>query len=349
MGEGLTHKDDMMKIDFVVTWLDSGDPQWQAEYAKYKSQTTGRTEAARFRNWELFKYWFRAVEAYAPWVNKVFLITNGKFPDWINENHPKLVLVCHSDYIPERFLPTFNSRTIEMFLHRIPGLSEFFVYFNDDCYLNAPITPKYYFRNGLPCDCNLETCLNVPTYTKADRFDIYMSMLADIGVINAHFNRYKTVRKSLRRWYGMHLGLKGILFSLLIGKKRKFVGFECMHWEHPLLKSTFEELWSYEPDLLESSCTSFREEMTLNPYVFRYWQFASNKFYPVKANTGRMLVLIESHIDKIASSLNDSRIKSLCLNDVPKCSEAEFIRMRDIVQSFFVKKFPGMSSYEKCS
>lgn len=70
-----------MKIDFVVTWLDSGDPLWQAEYQKYKGQTTGRTEAARFRNWGLFRYWFRAVEAYAPWVNKVFLVTNGKFPD----------------------------------------------------------------------------------------------------------------------------------------------------------------------------------------------------------------------------------------------------------------------------
>ncbi len=337
------------KIDFVVTWLDSGDPNWQSEFAKYKSQTTGRTEAARFRNWGLFRYWFRAVEAYAPWVNKVFLVTNGKFPDWINGNNPKLVLVKHSDYIPEHLLPTFNSRTIELYLHKIPGLLGHFVYFNDDCYINAPITPEYYFRKGLPCDCNLESFRNVPTYTKADKFDIYMSMLADIGVINAHFNRYQTVRQSFRRWYGLHLGLKGILFSMMIGRHRKFVGFGFMHWEHPFLKSTFEEVWSHEPESLESSCTRFREELTLNHYVFRYWQFASNKFYPVKPDSGRMLILIEKHLDKIACSMNDRHIKSLCLNDVdvPKCSEAEFTRIRSYVQSLFIKKFPVISSFEK--
>jgi hypothetical protein len=176
-----------------------------------------------------------------------------------------------------------------------------------------------------------------------------MSMLADIGVINAHFNRSQTVRKSLRRWYGTHLGLKGILFSLFLGGHRKFVGFGFMHWEHPFLKSTFEEVWSHEPELLESSCTRFREELTINPYVFRYWQFASNKFYPVKADSGRMLILIENYLDKIACSMNDRHIRSLCLNDVdvPKCSETEFTRIRSSVQSLFMKKFPEMSSFEK--
>ena len=74
------------KIDFVVTWLDSNDPEWQKEYIKYKSEytRTAYTFAARYRDWDLFCYWFRAVENYAPWVNKVFLVTNGKFPDWIN-------------------------------------------------------------------------------------------------------------------------------------------------------------------------------------------------------------------------------------------------------------------------
>ena len=85
----------------------------------------------------IFRYWFRAVERYAPWVNKVFLVTNGKFPDWINPDNPKLVLVKHDDYIPEEYLPTFNSCAIELHLHRIKDLSEHFVYFNDDTMLNG--------------------------------------------------------------------------------------------------------------------------------------------------------------------------------------------------------------------
>lgn len=337
----------MEKIDFVVTWLDSSDSQWQAEYMKYKSATTGRTESARFRDFGLFKYWFRAVEKNAPWVNKVFLVTNGKFPDWINENNSKLVLVRHSDYIPEEYLPTFNSITIEMFLHKIPGLSEYFVYFNDDCFLNHSITPDYYFRDGLPCDCNLETFLNVPTYTKEDKFSTFLSMLADVGVVNAHHARYLTARKSLKRWYGSHLGIMGILRSLSMGRQYQFVGFAMRHWETPFLKSTFTEIWEKVPEMLEESCTRFRAEVTLNPYVFRYWQFASNKFYPTKLDKGRCIELLEKNIGKIETAFYDNSIKSLCLNDIPNCSDVEFMNICPQIQHLFAEKFPDKCSFEK--
>ena len=175
-------------IDFVVTWLDSSDPAWQKEFVKFKKETTESTESARFRNLDIFNYWFRAVEQFAPWVNKVFLVTNGTFPKWINRSHPKLVLVKHSDYIPEEFLPTFNSITIELFMHKIKGLSEHFVYFNDDFFLNSPTKPELFFCNGLPRDNNKETIFNVPIYTKTDRFETWLSLMCDIGVINAHFN-----------------------------------------------------------------------------------------------------------------------------------------------------------------
>ena len=144
------------KIDFVVLWLDSSDPQWQKDYATYSPHAKFGKENVRFRDHDIFRYWFRAVEEYSPWVRKVFLITNGKFPDWINKDCSKLVLVEHSDYIPKQLLPTFNSGVIEIFLNRIQGLSEHFVYFNDDFYLNSPVKPEYYFKNGLPCDNNKE-------------------------------------------------------------------------------------------------------------------------------------------------------------------------------------------------
>ena len=93
-----------MEIDFVVTWLDSSDPKWQEEFRKYKGITTTADQSkARYRDWDFFKYWFRAVEKYAPWVHKVYVITNGTFPNWINTNCEKLVLVKHSDYIPHYF------------------------------------------------------------------------------------------------------------------------------------------------------------------------------------------------------------------------------------------------------
>ena len=80
----------MEKIDFVVPWVDSNDPEWIALYNHYRPEKPIK-DNSRFRDWDIFRYWFRAVERYAPWVNKVFLITNGKFPDWINPDCTKLV------------------------------------------------------------------------------------------------------------------------------------------------------------------------------------------------------------------------------------------------------------------
>ena len=157
------------KIDFVVPWVDSNDPEWIKSYNHYRPEKPIQ-DMARFRDWGIFRYWFRAVERYAPWVNKVFLITNGKFPEWINPSCEKLVLVKHSDYIPQKYLPTFNSKTIELNLGRIDDLSEHFVYFNDDTFICAPITPDYFFKDGLPCDYNFESIYRNPSYSKEDKF-----------------------------------------------------------------------------------------------------------------------------------------------------------------------------------
>ena len=334
------------KIDFVVTWLDSSDPAWQKDFLKYKKDETGRTESARFRNLDTFRYWFRAVERYAPWVNKVFLVTNGTYPKWINSNHPKLVLVKHSDYIPEDYLPTFNSATIELFMHRIKGLSEHFVYFNDDFFLNAPTKPELFFRNGLPCDNNKETIYNVPVYNKNDQFGLYLSILAHIGVINAHFNRWDTVRKSIKRWYGPHLGIEGLLTSLFIKRHYKFIGFSWRHFEQPFLRSTFEQAWSEEPEMLQSSCSRFRSEITLFPYFFRYWQFATNMFYPTKLYKTRYFHLRISKLDDVERVLNDQKTISICLNDTANCPDEEYEEINNRLQIMLRKKFDTISSFE---
>lgn len=336
-------------IDFVVTWLDSTDRVWQEEFKKYKGITSkGDQSMARYRDWDLFKYWFRAVENYAPWVNKVFLITNGTFPQWINSDNPKLVLVKHSDYIPQKFLPTFNSCTIELHMNKIKGLSEHFVYFNDDMYINAPVTPEYYFKGGLPCDCNAETFFNVPKYDPVGGFYIYHSILTNIGVINRHFNRREVWRQSPRRWFGGHLGKGGLLTTLVlrIFNNPRFVGFNWKHVEQPYLKSIFDEAWSVEEDMLNNSCTRFREEVILNPYFFRYWQFASNRFYPVRLNHIRKYRTVKEHIHNILEAISNPMIKSLCINDTPVCSDDEFRLFKEMIHKRFKEKFPNKSSFE---
>jgi len=338
------------QIDFVVTWLDSNDPLWQEEYRKYKGDIkSGDRSKARYRNWDdLFRYWFRSVENYAPWVNKVYLVTNGKFPDWINPNHPKIVMVKHSDFIPEQFLPTFNSCTIELNLGRIEGLSEHFVYFNDDCYLNQPIESTYFFRNGLPCDNTEETFLNAAKYSQVRSFDNYLHKICDVGLINCFFNRREVVRQSFSKWMNPHLSFQGLLVSLFLTilRRTKFEGFRGAHVEQPMLKSTFAEVWGKAESLATISCSRFREDLSLNPYIIRYWQLAQNKFCPKKFRAAKINISL-NNIDIIKRTLRSEKIKSVCLNDdLSGLSEKEVDYLKETILDFMQVKFPSKSEFE---
>lgn len=128
------------KIDFVVTWVDGADPVWLSRKKAYLKDKLGvdmgdesvEDGDDRYRDFGLFKYWFRSIEKYAPWVNKIFLITDRQIPEWLDVNHPKIRWVNHDEFIPKEYLPTYSSPAIELNFHRIEELSENFVYFNDD-------------------------------------------------------------------------------------------------------------------------------------------------------------------------------------------------------------------------
>ena len=335
-----------MKIDFVVTWLDANDSEWRKLYHRYRGGEH-KEDNGRFRNWDFFKYWFRAVENYAPWVNKVFLVTNGKNPDWINPNHPKLVLVKHSDYMPAKYLPTFNSRAIELNFHRIEGLSEHFVYFNDDMYINRPVTPEYYFKKGLPCDSNVETLFRKPSWDPQNKFSTKISIYCNVAILNYHFNRREVVKQARRKWIGPHLGIKGFLTSLILMPSRKFEAFEWRHFEQPMLKSTIQTIWEQEGDMASKTCSQFRQEISFNPYIIRYWQFATNKFYPVKLTTGTHFTLGKNAPGEIVKALLSNKYRSICINDTPYCSDEEFQTIKVMIKNAFESKFPHKSMYEK--
>lgn len=334
------------KIDFVVPWLDSSDPAWIEQYNQYRPDAP-ISDNGRYRDWDIFRYWFRAVERYAPWVNKVYLITNGIFPKWINPECEKLALVKHEDYIPQEYLPTFNSITIELNMDKIPGLSEHFVYFNDDVFLNAPVKPEDYFVDGQPCDNNAETLFVNPWWDKVDRFSTKISHFCNMGVVNKHFNRWNTVRQAPRKWYGPHLWNKSFISNLLMTRLENFEFFRWRHWEKPFLKSVISELWELEPEIMRESCSRFRKEVTLNPDLFRYWQFASNRFHPVKWETGMTLNLSKSNVKYACYALMACKINSICLNDTPYCTEEDSHFIESMLQETFEKKFPDKSSFEK--
>ena len=126
-------------IDIVYTWVDGSDPVWMKEKQLW---STGKTEDIRFKNIDELRYSIRSVDKYMPWVNKIYIVTSDlQTPTFLDFNNNKLVHIKHSDIFENKNdLPTFNSNAIEANIHKIPGLSRLFLYFNDDCFLGSSIS-----------------------------------------------------------------------------------------------------------------------------------------------------------------------------------------------------------------
>jgi hypothetical protein len=146
-------------VDFVVLWCDGSDQvfaQNRVYWEEQIEQKAGRkldengTSPCRFRNNDELKYVFRSIETYAPWIRLVFLVVDNQLPSWLNTAHPKLRIVNHTDFIPEEYLPTFNSRVIESFLPNITELGEKFLYANDDMVLGNYVSEDFFFDDGRP-------------------------------------------------------------------------------------------------------------------------------------------------------------------------------------------------------
>ncbi|MET9323508.1 Stealth CR1 domain-containing protein [Streptomyces sp. NPDC003038] len=145
-------------IDAVITWVDSSDPAWRrrrdlaaAAVDRSGSQAVDRAEH-RYRDRGELRYCLRSIAAHAPWIRHVFLVTDDQTPHWLATAHPRITVVDHRDLFgAPGALPVFNSHAIESRLHRIPGLAEHFLYFNDDIFLGRPQQPQNYFLpSGLP-------------------------------------------------------------------------------------------------------------------------------------------------------------------------------------------------------
>lgn len=139
-------------IDLVVPYVDSSDKNWQDLFVNNSPNVNKEDVDAinRFRGQgEFFRFFFRGVNRYMPWIRKIHLLvqSESQVPTWINRDEVHVVL--HKEFIPEKFLPTFNSTTIETFLWNIPGLSEKFIYTNDDVYCIHPMVKTQFFDNNV--------------------------------------------------------------------------------------------------------------------------------------------------------------------------------------------------------
>jgi hypothetical protein len=143
-------------IDVVYTWVDGGDPAWRERKSRAlrdNGWVTGVSELAvndsRYASRDELRYSLRSLHAFAPWIRHVFLVTDDQLPAWLDTSRPDLTVVTHREIFGDTGrLPTFNSQAIESRLHRIPGLSEHFLYLNDDVFLGRPVAPEMFFTPG---------------------------------------------------------------------------------------------------------------------------------------------------------------------------------------------------------
>src|SRR5690606_36060532 len=139
-------------IDSVYLWCDGSDPtlrekriRYMAEAQQAKLLEEEAVAKGRFEDNSELKYALRSLEKFAPFIRTVFLVTDGQHPEWLNLSHPRLQQIDHSEIIPQKYLPTFNSNVIEAFVHKIPGLSEHFLLANDDLLFAAAVGPDFFF------------------------------------------------------------------------------------------------------------------------------------------------------------------------------------------------------------
>lgn len=140
------------KIDYVVTYVDDTDLNWQKLFNERKSEfKLGDDEyKRRYSKNTLFKYVFRGLEKNMPWINDVYLVVQSysQVPEWIDAK--KVKIVKHDEFIPAECLPTFNSNVIEDFLHMIKPLGELFIYGNDDMFILDECYPSDFFDGSRP-------------------------------------------------------------------------------------------------------------------------------------------------------------------------------------------------------
>lgn len=271
-------------IDVVYTWVDSSDPAWRADFETRRAEDSragshaSAWSPARFTSREELRYSLRSLVAHANWVRRIHVVTSGQVPYWLDTSHPQINVVSHEEIFPDPAdLPTFNSHAIEACLHRIPGLSEQYIYFNDDVFLARPLRPEdffgaggaiHYFPSQIPIDDELPSDVDLP---------VVSAFKNGRRVIEDHFGRRPMTRPR--------------------------------HTPHPQHREVIEEIERAEPELVAGTRRArFRSaaDISLAAQLQSYWAAATGR--GVATNTSYEFI-------DIWSQDVDARIDRLLLRD----------------------------------
>lgn len=266
-------------IDYVVPMVFNDDEEWRSDFGRVKGvyDESDPYSFVRYRSWGTERLLIRCVKRFMPFVRTIYIIL-AKESQWMNwMEDDKVRVVYHKNFVPERFLPTFNSRTIEMFLCRIPGLSERFLYGNDDMFPVSLLTEEDFFDGNLP----------ILHYTEKE---------FPTSPNNFHLacrNGLNFVAKEFGKGYGL-TWIKGF------------------HGITPMLKSTWIHLWERGGKEIEASITPFREINNYNQWLCPWWHYLSGN-YTEGSQRGKY-VSTKNTIEEVREAIRDAE-GVVCVND----------------------------------
>ena len=291
-------------MDVVITYVDGNDPVWKQDYEKY---TNVPVMEKRFRDWGTLKYLLRGIEVNMPFIRNVYLVVShqSQVPEWADRTNLKIVL--HEDIIPAEYLPTFNSTTIEMFLHRIEGLDEDFVYFNDDIFPISPSRPEDLFREG-------------KAVIGMSRHMLYTSM------------------------YKKHVRRSDMMAREALGLSKNLCFLRCQHSCIPVLKSQCAEVFSLQKEKIQACLSRVRDNGNINMTLFLSYMYHKSLVINKRISCGHISLAAASE-GKLVEGINSPKRFFLCINDV-RLSEEKYESYRNVMIGAFEKRFPSKSRFE---
>lgn len=305
-----------LKIDLVYLWVNGNDPKWQEEKEYWQKKlnipTGDSTNNCRFIDNQELKYSLRSVEMNAPWINKIFIITNGQVPDWLDTSHPKIKIVTHSQIMLPDTLPTFNSEAIETCIANIPELSEYFLFANDDCFINKPVEPSFFFNNN-----------SQPI----------------VRLVKQHWQPEEIEQK---------LYLNNVIFSMNLIKKCYGVEYkyESAHNIDAYRKSYLIKCRETFQKEFENTCyCKFRTKNSAQRTIYSFWMLANRlgKLKECKRKNKDALYLTLSTTNQMRKTIKSRNPYLVCINDEEQTSPDNRMKLKN----FLAELYPCRQPWEK--